>query len=64
MSISTKVVEVQTYPTGVSPIGTCVTHESAYVVSIVYTLRVLLGALCVLHMQILSNALDTNIMEY
>ena len=59
-----EVEEVQTYPTGVSPIGTSVTHESAYVVSTVYTFGLLLGALCVSHMQMLSNALDTNIMEY
>ena len=30
-----EVEEVLTYPIGVSPIGTGVTHESAYVVSIV-----------------------------
>ena len=64
MSISKEVEEVQTYPTGVSPIGIGVTHEIAYVVSTVYTLKLLLGALCVSHMKILSNALDTNIMEY
>ena len=59
-----EVEEVQTYPTGLSPISTGVTHESVYVVSTVYTLRLLLGALCVSHIQMLSNALDTNLMEY
>ena len=56
--------EVQTYPKGVSPVGTGVTRESAYVVSTVYTPKLLLRAACVWHMQMLSNALDTNIMEY
>ena len=59
-----EVEEVQTYPTGLSPVGTGVTHESAYVISTVYTLRFLLGALCVSHIKMLSNALDTNIMKY
>jgi hypothetical protein len=64
VSISKEVEEVQTYPIEVSPVGTRVTHESVYVVSTVYTPGLLLGALCVSHMQMLSNALDTNIMEY
>ena len=58
------VEEVQTYPIGVSPVGTGVTHESAYVMSTMYTLGLLLGALCVLHIKMLSNAFDTNIIEY
>jgi hypothetical protein len=56
--------EVQTYPTGVSPIGICVTHESAYIIYTVYTPRLLLGALCVLHINMLSNVFDSNVMEY
>ena len=59
-----EVEEVQTYPTGMSPVGTGVTHYSAYIVSTVKTPELLLGALCDLHMKMLSNALDTNIMEY
>ena len=59
-----EVEEVQTYPRGVSPVCTGVTHESAYIVSTVQTLGLLLGALCVSHTKMLSNALDTNIMEY
>ena len=63
-SLYTMGEEDQTYPTWVSPVGTGVTHESAYVISTVYTLGLLLGALCVSHMKILSNTLDTNIIEY
>ena len=59
-----EVEEVQTYPTGVSPVGTGVTHHSTYIVSTVKTPGLLLGALYVSHMKMLSNALDTNIMEY
>jgi hypothetical protein len=58
-----EVEEVQTYPIGVSPVGTDVTHHSVYIVSTVKTPGLLLGALCVSHIKILSNALDTNIME-
>ena len=46
-----EVEEVQTYPTGVSPVGTGVTHHKTYIVSTMYTSRLLLGALCVLHMK-------------
>ena len=47
-----------------SPVGTGVTHHRTYIVSTMYTLRLLLGALCVLHMEILSNAFDSHVMEY
>ena len=59
-----EVEEVQTYPTGLSPVGTGVTHENTYVISTVYTLGLLLSALCVSHIKMLSNAFDTNIIEY
>ena len=56
--------EVQTYPQGVSPVGTGVTHHRTYIVSTMYTPRPLLGALCVLHMKMLGNAFDSHVMEY
>ena len=49
---------------GVSPVGTGVTHHRTYIVSTMYTLGLLLEALCVLHMEILSNAFDSHVMEY
>jgi hypothetical protein len=47
-----------------SPIGTGVAHHRTYIVSTIYTPRILLGALCVLHMEMLSNAFDSHVMEY
>ena len=49
---------------GVSPVGTGVTHHRTYIVSKIYTPRLLLGALCVLHMKMLSNAFNSHVMEY
>ena len=46
------------------PIGTGVTHHRTYIVSTMYTPRLLLGALCVLHMKMLSNAFDSHVTEY
>jgi len=56
--------EDQTYPTGVSPVGIDVTYDTAYIISTMYTPGLLFGALCVLHIKMLSNAFDSNIMEY
>ena len=56
--------EVQTYPQGVSPIGTGVTHHRTYIVSTMYNHRLLFGALCVFHIEILSNAFDSHVIEY
>ena len=47
-----------------SPVGSGVTYDTAYVISTMYTLGLLFGALCVSHIKKLSNAFDTNIMEY
>jgi hypothetical protein len=59
-----EVKEVQTYPTGVSPVGTDVTHDSAYIVSIVKTPRLLLGALYVSHMKMLTPTYWSNEVNY
>ena len=53
----------QTYPTGVSPVGSGVTYDTAYVISTIYTLGLLFGALYVSHIKMLSNAFDNNVME-
>jgi len=55
--------EDQTYPTGVSPVGIGVTYDTAYVISTMYTPGLLFGILCVSHIQMLSNAFDSNVME-
>ena len=47
-----------------SPVDTGVTHHRTYIVSTMYTPRLLLGALCVLHMEMLSNAFDRHVIEY
>ena len=47
-----------------SPVGTGVTPHRIYIVSIMYTPRLLLGTLCVLHMKMLSNAFDSHVTEY
>ena len=59
-----EVEEIQTYPTRLSPVSTGVTHESAYVISRMYTPGLPLGVLFVSHIKILSNAFDNNVMEY
>ena len=56
--------EDQTYPIWVSPVGSGVTYDTAYVISTMYTLGLLFGALCVLHIKMLSNAFDNHVMEY
>ena len=63
-SLYTTGEEDQTYPTGVSPVGSGVTYDIAYVISTMYTPGLLFGALCVLHIKMLSNAFDNNVMEY
>ena len=45
-------------------VGTGVTYHRTYIVSTMYTPSLLLGALCVLHMEMLSNAFDSHVMEY
>jgi hypothetical protein len=55
--------EVQTYPTGVSPVASGVTYDTAYVISTMYTPGLLFGALCVSHIKMLSNAFDSNVIE-
>ena len=35
--------------------------DRTYIISTIYTLRLLLGALCVLHMEMLSNAIDRHV---
>ena len=62
-SLYTTGEEDQTYPTGVSPVGSGVTYDTAYVISTMYTLGLLFGALCVSHIKMLSNAFDSNVME-
>ena len=57
-SLYTTGEEDQTYPTGVSPIGSGVTYDTAYIISTIYTPGLLLGVLCVLHIKILSNAFE------
>jgi hypothetical protein len=59
----TKDEEVQTYPTQVSPIGSGVTYDTAYVISTMYTPGLLFGALCISHIKMLSNAFGGNVME-
>ena len=63
-SLYTTSEEDQTYPTGESPVGSGVTYDTAYVISIMYTPGLLFGALCVSHIKMLSNAFDTNITGY
>ena len=46
-----------------SPVGSGVTYDIAYVISTMYTLGLLFGALCVSHIKILSNTFDSNVME-
>ena len=55
--------EDQTYPTGVSLVDSGVTYDTAYVISTIYTLGLLFGALYVSHIKMLSNAFDNNVME-
>ena len=47
-----------------SPIGSGVTYDTAYIISTMYTPILLFGALCVSHIKMLSNAFDSNVMEY
>jgi hypothetical protein len=47
----------------VSPIGSGVTYDTAYVISTMCTLGLLFGALCVSHIKMLSNAFCGNVME-
>jgi hypothetical protein len=59
----TKAQEVQAYPTGVSPVASGVTYNTAYVISTMYTPGLLFGAMCVSHIKMLSNAFGSNVME-
>ena len=53
--------EVQTYQIGASVVATDGTHHNTCVGSTMQTPRLLLGALCVLHMEMLSNAIDRHV---
>ena len=63
-SLYTMGEEDQTYPTWVSPVGSGVTYDIAYVISTMYTPGLLFGALCVLHIKMLSNAFGSHVMKY
>jgi len=62
-SLYTTGEEDPTYPIGVSPVGSGVTYDIAYVISTMYTLGLLFGALCVSHIKMSSNAFDNNVIE-